>query len=641
MSYYDITEMTLMELGFLGSGGSGGSLVPANIRWDCSIGGIPFIFGIDENTPFRRETSEFRRQRIDQERNPGEQSLDSGFWIRSQNSWHYGSGLSTAEPLEVNDNESQFRYRISGGIDPWNPGTVTMLHATASVVSASATGQALLGVDGGVLHAAGSTLRFISTSGSATTISWGGSAAIASITSDGSNWYAANSDGIYKGALPAGAGSKIWDTGSPTLIRWVKSRLMATVGKGIYELTASAGPALPSPLDPGTTRPSGWTWTDITEGPAAMYLSGYAGDQSTIEKVTVESTTTTVTLSVPVVVAEMPRTELVRSLYSVVGSFLAVGTSKGMRVADIGDTGNLTMGPVIVEAADGVTDSVAIDSFVYFTVGAQGYAGNGAYRAGLYRMDLGRTINNSALQFASAPDLVAPAGVSGGATQVTLSGGKLWFAVDGAGVFKEQDTFVDEGWIETGRIRLGTVEPKSWQDVRLIGVQQMPGTATAFVSTDGNGMPSSWVQSVTITGTDYDSRGTLGVVSSVPYPDLYVAIRLRSANSGTLAPTLNGFQVRAIPAPARTELLSVPLLTFDFIVDRNGARFGKTGNGYALFKALKTLESTSATIQFRDFTTGEQVAAYIERVSYTRVTPPTRQVSGNGGITTVLLRTVS
>ena len=638
MPYYDITEQTLSDLG-LTLTGSGGALVPTSIRWDCEIGGLPFLYAISDDLPMRRETSEFRRQRIDNERNPGEQSLDSGYWIRSQSSWHYGSGLSTAEPLEVNDNESQFRYRISGGIDPWTPGTITMLHDTASAVTASATGQLLLGVDTGVIHAHGSTLQYISNTGSVTAISWGGSAAIQSVTSDGGNWYVGTASGIYKGTLPAGAGSKIWDTTDRTIVRWVKSRLMATVGRGVYELTGS-GPTLPSALDPGTARASGWTWTDITEGPTAIYLSGYAGDQSTIERVTVETSASAVTLDVPTVVADMPRSETVTSLYSYVGSFLIVGTSKGVRVASISDAGTLTMGPLIVSVTDGVADSVAINNFVYCTVGAQGQAGDNVTRAGLYRIDLGRNINNSALQFASAPDLVAPAGTTGQATQVTIAGGKLWFAVDGAGVFKEQDTFVADGWIETGRIRLGTVEPKSWQDVRLIGLPNMAGSATAYASKTGTGAPSSWTQTLTITGGNADDVGTLGALSTVPYSDLFVAVRLQSSQDRTGAPVLNGFQIRAIPAPSRTELLEVPVMCYDFELDRQGARYGKTGGAFARYKLLKALEQATALIAFRDFTTGEQVSAYIERVFYNRTNPPTRQVSGNGGTVRVLLRIV-
>lgn len=638
MPYYDITEETLSELG-LTLTGSSGALVPTSIRWDVEIGGLPFLLGISDQYPMRRETSEFRRQRIDNERDPGEQSLDSGYWIRSQSTWHYGGGLTTAEPLEVPAEEARFRYATGGGIDPWTPGQLGLLNASASVASASAVTQFLLGVDTGVLHGFDSTVQFVPASGgTASVISWGGSGTITSVTSDGSNYYVANATGIYKGALPNGAGSKIWDTGSATVVRWVKSRLMATVGKAVYELTGT-GPTLPTALDAGTARPSGWTWTDIADGPAAIYLSGYVGDTSTIEKVGVSASTSTVTLDVPVVVADMPRTETVQSLYSVVGSYLIVGTSKGCRVALIQSDGSLALGPLVV-TADEVKDAVAVDSYVYVATGDQVDAGDRVKRAGLYRIDLGQRINQSSLQFASAADLVAPVGVSGSCGQVTIAQGKLYFTVSGSGVFKQQDTFVSEGWLETGRIRLGTVETKSWVDVRLIGALGMAGDATLFASSSGSGAPSGWTQTITVNSANYDDVGTLGAVASAPQADIYLAVRLRPSAGAAASSVVKGYQVRAIPSPDRTELLSTPVMCYDFEVDRQGVRYGKLGGAYARFKLLKALEQASALVSFRDFTTGEQVQAYVERVSYARTTPPTRQVSGNGGIITVLLRLV-
>ena len=639
MPYYDITEETLSELG-LTLTGSNGALVPTSIRWDVSIGGLPFLMGISDQMPMRRETSEFRRQRIDQERNPGEQSLDSGYWIRSQSSWHYGFGLTTAEPLEVNEGEARFRYQTGGGVDVWEPGSLGLLHSTASAFSASAATQLMVGVDTGVLHAAGNVLTYIPTTGSASAVTWGGSATITSITSDGANYYVGTASGIYKGALPAGTGSKIWDTADTTIVRWVKSRLMATVGRAIYELTGT-GPTLPTALDPGNARPSNWVWTDIAEGPSAIYLSGYAGDQSYVEAITVAATSSTVTLNQPTVQVDMPRSELVLSLYSYVGSYLIIGTNKGCRVASIDTTyGTLTLGPLLIESADGCRDAVAIDSYVYVTAGAKGEAGNRVQRAGLYRIDLGRRINQAPLQFASAPDLVAPSGSTGKAEQVTIAGGKLWFAVSGEGVYKETDNYVSEGWLETGRIRLGTVEPKSWQDVRLIGKLNMTGSVTAFVSTTGEGSPSSWTQSLTINGGNPDDVGTLGVVATTPQSQLYLAVRVTAPTTPTSSPTLIGYQIRAIPAPSRTELVSLPVMCFDFEVDRQGVRYGSLGGAYARFKLLKALEQATALVQFNDYTTGEQASAYIERVSYSRTNPPTRQVGGNGGIVTVLMRIV-
>ncbi len=38
-----------------------------------AIGSLPFIYAVTDNTPYRRQTAEFRTQRFDNSRDPGEQ----------------------------------------------------------------------------------------------------------------------------------------------------------------------------------------------------------------------------------------------------------------------------------------------------------------------------------------------------------------------------------------------------------------------------------------------------------------------------------------------------------------------------------------------------------------------------------------
>lgn len=636
---YDITDPVVTSLGLAYESNTATAAVPADMRWDCSIGGLPFLLANSDQFPYRRETGEFRRQRIDNERDPGEQSLDSGYWLRSQSSWHYGSGLTTAEPLESAGDETRFRYARSGGVDPWTPGELSLLNDTAQVYASAGSSQYLLGVDTGVLHADATTVSYHPTSGASATVTWGGSAsAITSMTSDGTNYYVANAVGIYKGTLPSGSGSKVYDTGDVTLVRWVKSRLMATVGKAVYELTAS-GPTLPSALDSGTTRPSGWTWTDMAEGPTSIYLSGYAGDTSTIERITVSISSGVVTLEPPTVVADMPRGEQVLSLYAYVGSYLIVGTNKGCRVAAINGDGSLALGPLLFEISDGCKDAVALGSYAYVTVGSKGDAGDRVQRSGLWRINLGQNLDNNALRFATAADLVAPAGTSGQATQVTTAGGKLWFTVNGAGIYRQQDTFVTEGWLESGRIRLGTMEPKAWRDMRLIMSTQTAGSATGYASVTGVNAPSNWDAVITVTNLAPDQYGSLNYPAPLAQSTLFAAVKLK-ADSSASSPVLLGYQLRAIPAPKRTELVQVPILLYDYETDRTNVRYGSKGGAWARYQLLKQLENTAGTVTWLDYTTGERAEAYVERVVLVRATPPSRSFTGAGGVCQVLLRLV-
>jgi len=55
---------------------------------------------------------------------------------------------------------------------------------------------------------------------------------------------------------------------------------------------------------------------------------------------------------------------------------------------------------------------------------------------------------------------------------------------------------------------------------------------------------------------------------------------------------------------------------------------------------LEALESSVALVTYKDFSTGEERTAYIERVSFTRLTPPFRGEDNAGGVATVLLRLI-
>lgn len=72
----------------------------ADPLWDIYIGPLPFLLANNDERPCARETVPIRRERTDQAREPGENSLDSNIWLRSQTSWHLGAGQQYAEPLE-------------------------------------------------------------------------------------------------------------------------------------------------------------------------------------------------------------------------------------------------------------------------------------------------------------------------------------------------------------------------------------------------------------------------------------------------------------------------------------------------------------------------------------------------------------
>jgi hypothetical protein len=630
-----ITNRINERLGFTNIPG-GKVSAPDSQNWDCGIGNLTFLYGMSDQNPMMRETAEFRRERIDTERLPGEQSLDSGYWVRSQESWHYGAGLTTAEPLEIEATESRFRYAQSGGVDPWTPGQLRLLKDTTEVEDSSSTQISVLGTTEGILVWDDSGLHMLLSDGS---VSWTyADALITSFTTDGESWYAGRSDGkIYTGPLASGGGSLHYDStiAGKCLVRWIKGRLIATFDVEVWE---GAG-ATWTQIDSGATFPADWEWMDAADGPTSIYVTGYSGYTSEIYKIDVSVSGTTVTLGALTSVAEMPRSETIYTTYSYVGSFIMLGTSKGVRVAAIGDTGALGIGPLIRESDTGVRDFVAVGSYVYAALGSDANSGDRDTAPGLVRVNLGQTLNNNALQFAIADDLIVNDGTE--CQSVTFFNNKVVIGVAEGGVYEEADTYVSSGWLETGRIRLGTTEAKTWRDLRLLQQPDSDGAVAGHaIRDDDSSAPSSWQQVVQTDGSNYDLTGKISSNPNEPATDLYVALHLQASADSSGTPVLQSYQLRAIPSPVRTRLVRVPLMLFDRESDRSGSVMGYPGYAYDRLQLLEALEQEYALVPYEDYTTGERVNVYIERVSYSRTAPPTHNEGNNGGIVTLLLRLV-
>ena len=121
----DISE----GLPFVLSNPSGATYTASGYAYDVAINGLPFFIAASDDNPYRRVTAQYRKQQIDQSREPGEQTL-TGWWLRSQSSFHYGQGIKFFEPIQ--DESLRFQYTESKGMDVWTKGQATLLKAVNS-----------------------------------------------------------------------------------------------------------------------------------------------------------------------------------------------------------------------------------------------------------------------------------------------------------------------------------------------------------------------------------------------------------------------------------------------------------------------------------------------------------------------------
>ena len=101
-----------------------------SIAYDVAVGGMPFIYAIGDGRPYTRQTAPFRKDQFDNGNEPGEQSL-TGWWIRSQMSFHSGSGIKFYDPATTDEN-GHYRFADSRGLNVWTKGQVTLLKSCTS-----------------------------------------------------------------------------------------------------------------------------------------------------------------------------------------------------------------------------------------------------------------------------------------------------------------------------------------------------------------------------------------------------------------------------------------------------------------------------------------------------------------------------
>jgi hypothetical protein len=96
-----------------------------DIAYDVAIGGMPFIYSISDARPYLRQTAPYRKEQFDNQTEPGEQSL-TGWWLRSQSSFHDGTGITFYDPALI-PGDSTFQFADSKGVNVWEEGQVTLL----------------------------------------------------------------------------------------------------------------------------------------------------------------------------------------------------------------------------------------------------------------------------------------------------------------------------------------------------------------------------------------------------------------------------------------------------------------------------------------------------------------------------------
>jgi hypothetical protein len=632
-----------------------------DVAYDTAIGGMPFIYAISDARPYIRQTAPFKKEQFDNQTEPGEQSL-TGWWIRSQQSFHGGDGITFYDPANTTSNSpDHYRFADSLGVDVWTQGEVTLLndvtdtHQTTGAVTGTDHQHATQhmrsiqwnGTNGVLLHdeydvdkiaADGTVTHFID-------YNTGSAEPVRAICDDGvfAYWVSnataggANKLHMYKKALtdatttiPSPMFTATGVVIEYAAMEFIKDRIILCVNNSVYELPTNAS-ALPSPVytNPNTS----YHYTSVAASGAAIYTAGHSGIYSTIQKYTLSTAGVMPTLTSAVVAAELPAGEFVEKIYYYLG-YMMIGTNKGVRAAVVSDQdGSINYGPLILETSQPVYDFAGRDRFVWAATGV------GALNGGLTRIDLGLEI--SPLRFAYANDVYVSQTAEHYTTACAFIGttNRIAFATaykvtDGA-VYLESTNLYPSGYLTTGYIRYNTLEPKNFK---------------RLVARGDFSKGSMTLETVTADGTEYDvvsydaSVPPVEVTTSNPQEAqeylAYKFILYRDGTDTTKGPIMKGYQAKATIATPRQRVMRFPVYCYDVETDRYNVQTGYEGRAFDRIGQLEAVEQDGDVLTWQDLTTGESRQVVIEQVSFTRLTPPDRGFTGYGGVIDITIRTV-
>lgn len=600
--------------------------------WDVTVGPCGFNLRPSANVPYRRGTEPQRKQQIDTSDSPGEQSLSS-WWFRSQDSWEMGAGIRWYEPKS--DPGTANRFADSLGVDVWTPGQISLLDELEEVSAEDDEIVYLCGLVsdgvGGYVRAWDDNIEFVPSVGSPVTDTLDGGDCTQP-TAAGGAVYIGYADGVGK-----------WDPVGPTFTElythlgttsarcwWVKARLIVAVDNILYEAPINgAGTAITGEVQLYAHPDTTWVWSDVAEVGSAIFASGYSQNDSGVFRFVIENDET----GVPTLFADsgsqvvhMPPGEAIKCLAVYLGAFVVLGTTEGVRIGVSDDAGNVQYGPLTVETAE-PTDITFRDRFAYVSV-TNGLPDG---TSGAVRIDLSSEIDNTG-RYAWAWDVSS--GVVGPTDSIALVGNGVYLSVDGA-VYGPSGVPVESGYLETGKIRFGTVEPKAFRLMRLISVLN-GGTISITAIT-----PNEAEHTVINFDPSYLTSGDVGISIPGPKTAQHLSFRLYLGRSPEDAsPVVNGFVVKAVPAASRVRVYQFPVMIFDYEEDRHGNKRGEVGGAWTRLSVLEGLEASGEPIQVIDQRINESFTGQIDSVDFQVTSPPDRTYNGFGGIAVVTIRKV-
>ena len=527
--------------------GTGTSVLVPEV-FPVAINGRPYMVDV-KSQQFTRQFDQRVRDSQDNSTAPGEAAINpQGLWRRGQNSWHFGAGQQYADVAASQD----FRFYKSKGINPWTKGQLTLLNSTVLRSQSTFTGSNLpmVEVNGYVYVGDGQILKY-SNNPYAATPTWTSvttgapTATINDIATDGKQIYVAYANsGVMMTTIGGSSLANHYATSGGTY-NYTKLGFAKGFILGFHNDTASSHihiiPYVASTSHGSATatiRDPNFVCAGFAGGQNHIYVAGRSSDTGLIYRLGIKADGT---VDVAIVALELPIGEYPTSIYGYLGGIL-LGTNRGVRYSTADNNGNLIAGALIPTAGD-VNGFTAEDRFVWF--GWSNYDGT----SGLGRLDL--SVFTSPNTPAFATDLMY--GSTNTVKSVVSLNGKRVFSIAGTGVIVEDAAnLVASGEFETGIHQWGIPDDKFAPRVD-VRCEPLQGTISAAVAVENQGYVS--IGDFTL------QNQTRHTYIAPENKFIEASYKFTIARSGTnIGPRFTRWMSRAYAAPARSRIISVPIL---------------------------------------------------------------------------------
>jgi hypothetical protein len=505
-----------------------------------AINGRPYMVDV-KSGEFTRQFDQRVRDSQDTSTAPGESAISpQGLWRRGQNSWHFGAGQKYSDTAESQD----FRFFKSKGVDIWTKGQLTLLNATKLSLASSTTSSNMVVQDGRVYVSLNGDVKY-TTDPYASSPTWtdctgepGGSCQ--AMATDGNDIYLAfPNDGVRKidtSADPAVISGTKFVTGTNDyyMLAFAKGYMFGAHDKNLRQI-AGAG----ATTDRIVIDDPDWRWVGVATGQNAVYAAGYVGQKSLIYKITVQDNGT---LDAGIVALELPTGEVVTAISGYLG-FILIGTNKGVRFCSTDNQSNLVAGQII-RTSGPVKKFTSSDRFTYFT-----WSNYDGISTGLGRLDLSSFTATNTPAFATDLMYTSTADV----LNVVTFQDKHCFAVSGVGIVAEDpNNLVASGSVTTGIYRWGIPDDKFAPRVD-VRTEPLKGNVLAEVAVENQDFVDIGI---------FDAQNQTRHTYIAPENKfIEAAYRFTLEPSDTnISPILTRWMSRAYAAPARSRIISLPIL---------------------------------------------------------------------------------